>query len=43
MWNENRLRNGLALDIYLDEEFGLTDAQIQAGRKDAARARKTFL
>jgi hypothetical protein len=40
-WGE-RLCNGLGLDVYLDEEFALTEAQIKAGNRDADIARKTF-
>gem|GEM_PF-1242424 len=42
IWGE-RLCNSLGMDVFLDEEFTLTDAQIQAGHRDAARARKSFL
>jgi len=42
IWGE-RLCNDLGLDVYLDEEFALTDAQIQAGLYDAALAHKSFL
>ena len=45
-WLENwgeRLCNGLGLDVYLDEEFALTEEQIEWGKRDAELARKTFL
>ncbi len=41
-WGE-RLCNGLGLDVYLDQEFALTELQIEAGRRDATVAHKSFL
>lgn len=41
VWGE-RLCNGLNLDVYLDEEFALTEAQIDEGNRDANVARKEF-
>lgn len=42
VWGE-KLCNGLGLDVYLDEEFALTEEQMQAGARDAAVARQSFL
>jgi hypothetical protein len=37
------IAEGLGLDVHLDEEFALTEEQLQAGEQEAAKLRQVFL